>query len=74
MYNNGNINISYRQDNLEVHCKNSSSRHSGRIKPSCEGYITLDNKRKTFKYNEENEEIVFDGSDAEEKWIKGWFS
>ena len=46
----------------------------GKIRPSCEGYITFgDNKQKEFEFNEKNKEIFWTGPDAEDKWIRGYF-
>ena len=75
MYNEGNINISYYNGNLRVYCKNSSRRYFGKVKLSCEGYITFDNnEQKTFEFNEINKEIVWSGADTGEKWIRGCFA
>ena len=76
MYNNGSVNISYQNGDLRVHCQNSGSKNIiGKVKPSCEGFITFgDNKQKTFEFNEADNEIVWYGSHATDKSIKGCFS
>ena len=55
-----------------MYCKNSSRTYYGTVKPSCEGYITFDNKeQKTFEFVERDKEIVWSGPDAGKKWIRG---
>ena len=73
IYNDGNITISYQGGDLQVHIKNSSRENfTGNVKPSCEGYITFgDNEQETFEFNEEDEEIIWSGERARDKWIKG---
>ena len=72
MYNNSSINISYYNGDLEVQFTNTSGINTGKIRPFCQGYINIgNNKQKTFEFNEENKEIVWDGPDADYKWIGG---
>ena len=75
MYNDGSINISYQNGDLRVFFKNSSRQNiTGKVKPSCEGYITFaDNKRQAFEFNEEVKEIVWYGSTTTDKWTRGCF-
>ena len=74
MYNDSKINISHNNGDLEVQYANSSGINSGKIRPSCEGYILFgDNGKKEFEFNEKNKEIVWTGPDAEDKWIGGYF-
>ena len=77
MYSDGSINVSYNghnNDNIQVYCKNSSQTYYGTVKPSCEGYITFDNKEeKAFEFDQRNKEIVWSDPDAGEKWIRGCF-
>ena len=40
MYNNSNINISYYNGDLKVEFTNQKGINSGKIRPSCDGYIT----------------------------------
>ena len=58
-----------------MHFENSSSKNvTGKVKPSCEGYITfVDNEHETFEFNEEDKEIIWYGSHARDKWIRGSF-
>ena len=71
MYNNGSVNISYENGDLRLHCQNSSSINIGKVKP-CEGFITFgENEQKTFEFNEEDKQIVWDSSHATDKWIMG---
>ena len=52
--------------------ENSTVKYKGEVEPSCEGYIIFaDNKQETFKFSEENKEIVWTGPDARAKWIRG---
>ena len=75
IYNDGNISISYQNGDLYVHFKNSSRENIiGKVKPTCEGYITFgDNEQETFEFNEEDKEIVWYGDHAKDKWIRGCF-
>ena len=75
MYNDGRMNISFQNGSLHVHFKNSSRNTIiGKVKPSCEGYITFgDNEQKRFKFNEEDKEIAWYGDQAIDKWIRGYF-
>ena len=53
---------------------NSRGINIGKIWPSCDGYMIFGNKeRKEFKFNEKKKEIVWNGRDAEDKWIQGYF-
>ena len=87
MYNQGNINLTYHNgilivenktetisgDKGRVQLQNLTVKYEGKVKPSCEGYITFaDNKQETFKFNEKNKEIVWNGPDARDNWIRGW--
>ena len=69
-----------------MHCQNSSNINIGKVKSSCEGFITFgENEQKSFEFNEEDKQIVWDGSHATDKsimnclgraadkWIKGCF-
>ena len=72
MYNDSSINISYYNGDLEVQFTNSSGINTGKIRPSCQEYIKFgNNEQKAFEFNEENKEIVWDGPDADYKWIGG---
>ena len=76
MYNNSSINISYDKGNLKVKIRseitNKSSINIGKIRPSCDGYITFgDNERKEFEFNERKREIAWTRPGAEDKWIGG---
>ena len=75
MYNDERMNISFQNGDLHVHFKNSSHETIiGKVKPSCEGYITFgDNEQKRFKFNEEDKEIAWNGDQAIDKWIRGYF-
>ena len=75
MYNGGSINISYQNGDLHVHFKNSSSKNViGKVKPSCEGYITFGyNEHETFEFNTKDPEISWYGGNARDKWIRGCF-
>ena len=54
--------------------RSSIEKFTGKVKPSCEGYIVLDgNELKKFEFNEEDKEIVWYGDRARDKWIQGWF-
>ena len=51
----------------------STEKFTGKVKPSCEGYIVFDDtEQETFEFNEEDKEIVWYGDRAREKWIQGW--
>ena len=53
---------------------NSRGINIGKIWPSCVGYMIFGNKeRKEFKFNEKKKEIAWNGPDAEDKWIQGYF-
>ena len=74
MYNDGSIIIRYYYNgDLLVEYANSMDKNIGKIQPSCHGYITFGNKQKEFKFNEKRKEIVWNGTDIEDKWIGGWF-
>ena len=69
-----------RSDNDDLKVKirsektNQSSINIGKIRPSCDGYITFgDNERKEFEFNEKKKEIAWTRSGAEDKWIGGCF-
>ena len=52
----------------------STEKFTGKVKPSCEGYIVFDDtEQETFEFNEEDKEIVWYGDRARDKWIQGWF-
>ena len=55
MYNNSNINISYYNGDLKVEFTNQKGINSGKIRPSCDGYITSGN--------------VWTGPGSEDNWI-----
>ena len=72
MYNNGTISITYNNGNLDVLIGNSDKTKSGKVKPSCEGYITFGyNTVETFKCNKQDKEINWYSRYARIKWIKG---
>ena len=75
MYNDGRINIIYKNGDLHVKIRNSSSNKIvGKVKPSCEGSISFDdNEMATFEFNEKDREINWysNASYARNKWIKG---
>ena len=74
MYNDSRIYISHNNGDLEVQLLWSSGINIGKIKPSCEGYITFSNMRsKEFEFNEKTKEIVWTGHGAGYKWIGGYF-
>ena len=75
MYNDESVNISYQNGDLRLHCQHSSSESIiGKVKPSCEGFITFgNNEQKTFEFNEKDKEIVWYGSHTTDKWIRGCF-
>ena len=53
---------------------NSRGINIGKIRASCDGYMTFgNNESKEFKFNEKKKEIVWNGPDAEDKWIQGYF-
>ena len=59
-------------DDRWVQPENPTVKYNGTVQPSCEGYIIFaDNKRETFEFSEESKEIVWTGSDARQKWIRG---
>ena len=59
-------------DDRWVQLENPTVKYNGTVQPSCEGYIIFpDNKRETFEFSEESKEIVWTGSDARQKWIRG---
>ena len=79
-YDNGNISVEFKNLNgnnigkfkFDHRDEYSTDKYTGEIKPSCEGDITFaDNKKETFKFSEENKEIVWTGRDARDKWIRG---
>ena len=73
-YNGDSIIISHHDGDLEVQYTNSRGINIGEIGPSCDGYMTFsNNERKEFKFNEKKKEIVWNGPDAEDKWIQGYF-
>ena len=54
--------------------RSSIEKFTGKVKPSCEGYMVFDdNEQKAFEFNEEDKEIVWYGDRARDKWIQGWF-
>ena len=60
-------------DKGRVQLQNLTVKYEGEVKSSCEGYITFaDNKQETFRFNEKNKEIVWNGPDARDNWIRGW--
>ena len=75
IYNSGEISISYEDGDLEVHIHRSSIKKiTGKVKPSCEGYIVFDdNEQETFEFNEEDKEIVWYGDHSRDKWKQGQF-
>ena len=75
MYNDGSVNISYQNGDLRLHCQHSSSENIiGKVKPSCQGFITFgNNEQKIFEFNEKDKEIVWYGSHTTDKWIRGCF-
>ena len=74
MYNNSSINISYYNGDLAVQFTNQKGINIGKIRASCDGYITSDNKKqKYFQFNEKKKEIVWIGPGSKDKWIGGYF-
>ena len=74
MYNNSSISISYYNGNLKVQFTNKSGINFGKIRPSCDGYITFgNNEQEEFEFNEKKKEITWNGPDAKDKWIRGCF-
>ena len=77
MYNDRRINIIHKNGDLFVQNRSSSSNiFFGKVKPSCEGYISFDhNEQETFEFNEKDKVINWysNPSSARNKWIKGWF-
>ena len=72
MYNNGSINISYHNGDLEVQVTKQKVIGIGKIRPSCDGYITSgNNKGKEFAFDGKKKEIVWTGPGSEDKWIGG---
>ena len=73
-YNSDSIIINHDNGNLAVLYTNSMRINMGKIRPSCDGYMTFgNNERKEFKFNEKKREIIWNGPDAEDKWIQGCF-
>ena len=57
-----------------MHFKNSSRKSIiGKVKPSCKGYITFGGNKQEFEFNVEDKEIIWYGSRARDKWIRGSF-
>ena len=71
-YNNGTISITYDNGDLHVLIGNSDKINSGKVEPSCEGYVTFDyDTDEKFKFNEQDKEINWYSRYARIKWIKG---
>lgn len=61
-------------DNLHLQYENSISKYKGKVNPSCEGYIIIDDdKQETFEFSEENQEIVWTAPDTRAKWMRGCY-
>ena len=77
MHDDGRINIIYKNGDLRVRIRNSSSNNiAGKVKPSCEESISFNNyEQETFEFNEKDKVIncYSSASHAINKWIKGWF-
>ena len=77
MYDDGRINIIYKNGDLRVKIRNSSNNNIvGKVKPSCEGKISFNNnEQETFEFNENDKEINWysNASHGRNKWIKGCF-
>ena len=59
-------------DDRWVQLEKSTVSYTGKVEPSCEGYIIFDdNKEEKFEFSEENKEIIWTGPDARDKWIRG---
>ena len=60
MYNNGRINITYKNGDLHVQMINSSSNNIvGKVKPSCKGSISFDNNEpEIFEFNEKDKRLI----------------